>query len=138
MPRGWRGSGGMVFVGGRGGSAVTTSVLTCSPNDHTTVGAVGALFARVSRENGGTHPPWCTEGVAYALSTSSWVPHGGAAALAAGSSPATRATILASGVALPLLHLDDSTVGTRFICVFVAKMNNVGERELQEVLVDGL
>ena len=41
-------------------------------------------------------------------------------------------------VALPLLHLDDSAVGTRFRCVFVSKMNNVGERELQEVLVDGL
>ena len=41
-------------------------------------------------------------------------------------------------VALSLLNLDDSAVGTRFRCVFVANMNNVGEHELQGVPVDDL
>ena len=128
-----RGTSGMVFVDGRGGcSAVTVPYSTDHKHN------VGALFGCVSRENGGNTLSAVLWPCPLVHSTSSCVLHGGAAALAAGSPPATRATTLAKRVAQSLLNLDDSAVGTRFRCVFVANMNNVGEHELQGVRVDDL
>ena len=98
---------------------------------------VGALFGCVSRENGGTRSPRCSGRVHLRILRARVCP-----------TAARRHSRLdhhlrhgrrhLQQVALSLLNLDDSAVRTRFRCVFVANMNNVGEHELQGVSVDDL